>query len=109
FLGGCQTCIHRNSFQDWYFKEFGPRLGLAYQIQKNLVFRGGYGISYGAPIENNFGSLNLFGFNSGANVNAGTSPTGFSQDPATYWSTLASASLPAAPRVGVPPYTGPAL
>jgi len=109
FLGGCQTCIHRNSFQDWYFKEFGPRIGVAYQFQKNLVFRGGYGISYGAPIENNFGSQNLFGFNSGAPLIIRSSPTGFKEDPAAYWSPLASAPLPPAARVGVPPYTGPTL
>ena len=106
FLGGCQTCIHRSSFQDWYFKEVGPRFGLAYQIYKNLVFRGGYGISYGPPIENNFGSQNLFGFNSAVNLNKGTSPTGFSQDPVTYLSTLKSATLPAAAQVGVPAFTG---
>ena len=109
FLGSCSTCIHRNSFQNWYFKEFGPRIGLAYQIQKNLVFRGGYGISYGPPIENNFGSQNLFGFNSGAPLNPRSSPTGFKADPAAYWSPLVSAPLPAAARVGVPPYTGPTL
>src|SRR5207237_3302082 len=98
-----------NSFQDWYFKEVGPRFGLAYQIYKNLVFRGGYGISYGPPIENNFGSQNLFGFNSAVNLNKGSSPTGFPQDPATYLSTLKSAPLPALAQVGVPPYTGPTL
>src|SRR5207245_10140674 len=103
FLGSCSTCIHRNSFQDWYFKEFGPRLGLAYQVYKNLVFRGGYGISYGPPIENNFGSLNLFGFNSAVNLNNGSSPTGFPQDQATYLSSLKSAPLPALAQVGVPP------
>jgi Carboxypeptidase regulatory-like domain len=106
FLGSCSTCIHRDSFQDWYFKEIGPRLGLAYQIRKNIVFRGGYGISYGPPIENNFGSQNLFGFNSSVNLNARSSPTGFKQDPATYLSTLVSAPLPAAARVGVPAFTG---
>ena len=106
FLGRCQTCIHRNSFQDWYFKEFGPRIGLAYQIQKNVVFRGGYGISYGAPIENNFGSLNLLGFNGSVNLVRGTSPTGFSQDPVIYLSNLASAPLPAAAQVGVPAFAG---
>ena len=106
FLGSCSTCIHRDSFQDWYFKEFGPRIGFAYQMQKNLVFRGGYGISYGPPIENNFGSQNLFGFNSQVNLNRGSSPTKFPQDPATYLSTLKTAPLPAAARVGVPAFTG---
>jgi carboxypeptidase family protein/TonB-dependent receptor-like protein len=106
FLGNCSVCNHRNSFQDWYFKEFGPRIGLAYEIRKNFVFRGGYGISYGPPIENNFGSQNLFGFNSGVPLTAGTSPTGFFQDPVTYWSSLKSASLPATAQVGVPAFTG---
>jgi carboxypeptidase family protein/TonB-dependent receptor-like protein len=106
FLGSCSVCNHRNSFQDWYFKEFGPRIGLAYQFYKNLVFRGGYGISYGPPIENNFGSQNLFGFNGGVSLIKGTSPTGFPQDPVTYWSTLKSAPLPATAQVGVPAFTG---
>jgi carboxypeptidase family protein/TonB-dependent receptor-like protein len=106
FLGSCQTCIHRNSFQDWYFKEFGPRFGLAYQIYRNLVFRGGYGISYGPPIENNFGSQNLFGFNSAVNLNRGSSPTGFSSDPVIYLSILKSAALPGKAQVGVPAFTG---
>lgn len=106
FLGSCSVCNHRNSFQDWYFKEFGPRIGVAYQIQKNFVFRGGYGISYGPPIENNFGSQNIFGFNSGVPLNQGNSPTGFPQDPVIYWSNLKSASLPALAQVGVPPFTG---
>jgi hypothetical protein len=106
FLGSCSTCIHRDSFQDWYFKEFGPRIGLAYQFSKNMVFRGGYGISYGPPIENNFGSQNLFGFNGGVPLNAGTSPTGFSADPVVYWSALKSASLPTNAQIGVPAFTG---
>lgn len=106
FLGNCQTCTHRDSFQDWYFKELGPRLGVAYQFYTNLVFRGGYGISYGPPIENNFGSQNLFGFNSGVSLIKGNSPTGFPQDPVTYWSPLTSASLPAKAQIGVPGFAG---
>jgi hypothetical protein len=106
FLGKCPTCVHRDSFQDWYFKELGPRIGLAYQLRTNLVFRGGYGISYGAPIENNFGSQNLFGFNGAVSLARGTSPTGFSQDPVIYLTNLTSAPLPAAAQVGVPAFTG---
>jgi len=106
FLGSCPTCIRRSSFQDYYFKEFGPRIGLAYEVHKNLVFRGGYGISYGPPIENNFGSQNIFGFNSAVSLIKGTSPTGFPQDPVTYLSTLKSASLPAQAQIGVPAFTG---
>ena len=106
FLGSCSTCIHRSSFQDWYFKEFGPRIGVAYQFYRNLVFRGGYGISYGPPIENNFGSQNLFGFNGGVPLNPGTSPTGFFADPVIYWSALTSTSLPAKAQIGVPAFMG---
>jgi hypothetical protein len=106
FLGSCSTCIHRDSFQDAYFKEVAPRLGIAYQLRRNMVFRGGYGISYGPPILNNFGSQNTFGFKSGVPFTAGTSPTGFFQDPVTYLSALNGAALPAKAQIGVPPFTG---
>ncbi len=106
FLGSCSTCIHRASFQDAYFKEFAPRLGIAYQFSNHMVLRGGYGISYGPPILNNFGSQNLMGFNSEVPLHAGTSPTKFSADPVIYWSSLTSASLPAKAQIGVPPFTG---
>ncbi len=106
FLGSCSTCIHRSSFQDAYFKEVAPRFGVAYQVSSKMVLRGGYGISYGPPILNNFGSQNIFGFNSNVPLIAGTSPTGFFADPVTYWSPLVSASLPAKAQTGVPPFTG---
>jgi hypothetical protein len=65
WLGNCSTCIHRSSFQDWYFRDFAPRLGLAYQINSKTVFRGGYGISYQPPTENGWGPQTFFGFNQG--------------------------------------------
>jgi hypothetical protein len=37
----------RNSFADTDYKDFGPRIGFAYQLTKDTVIRGGYGISYG--------------------------------------------------------------
>ncbi|HLY63351.1 MAG TPA: TonB-dependent receptor [Terriglobia bacterium] len=104
FLGNCSGCINRTSFQDWYFKEFGPRLGVAYAINKNLVFRGGYGISYGPPILNNFGSQNIFGFNSAITVRRKTGTS--SVDPVDYLSQLNGAALPANANVGIPPFTG---
>ncbi|MGH9455776.1 MAG: TonB-dependent receptor domain-containing protein, partial [Terriglobia bacterium] len=106
FLGSCPTCIHRTSFQNSYYKEVAPRFGLAYQITKNLVFRGGYGISFSPPNLNNFGSQNLSGFNSGISLIQGTSPTGFFVDPVTYLSPLVGTALPAAAQTGVPPFTG---
>lgn len=104
FLGNCTGCLHRTSFQDWYFKEFGPRLGVAYAFSKNLVFRGGYGISYGPPILNNFGSQNISGFNSSVVVHRSGTPS--SIDPVTFLSTLSSAPLPPWAKVGLPPFAG---
>jgi len=104
FLGNCEGCIHRTSFQDWYFKEFGPRLGVAYAATKNLVLRGGYGISYGPPILNNFGSQNIFGFNSQVTVHRSGTPSTI--DPVTFLSTLKSTALPSWAKVGLPPFTG---
>ena len=105
FLGNCSTCVHRSSFQDWYFKEVAPRLGVAYQISKNLVFRGGYGISYGPPILNNFGSQDLWGYNGGLAVYHGAGTIG-QYNPVTYLSPFAGAALPAGARVGLPAFTG---
>jgi hypothetical protein len=105
FLGSCPTCIHRKSFQDWYFKEVAPRLGVAYALTKNLVFRGGYGISYSPPILNNFGSMDIWGYNSGLAVYHGGGTIG-QYNPVTYLSQFASAPLPAGARVGLPAFTG---
>ena len=105
FLGSCPGCVNRTSFQDWYFKEVAPRFGVAYQLTRNVVFRGGYGISYGPPILNNFGSQNLSGFN-GTVVRHHASGTAGSFDPVTYLSTLKSAPLPPTANVGLPEFTG---
>ena len=40
---------------------FGPRVGFAYNLQKNTVMRGGYGISY--IHQNRVGSADLLGIN----------------------------------------------
>jgi hypothetical protein len=63
WLGSCSTCIHRSSFQDYYFGDLAPRFGLAYQINSKLVFRGGYGISYQPPTQNGWGPEALIGYN----------------------------------------------
>jgi hypothetical protein len=36
----------RNSFADSDYKNFGPRIGFAYQALRNTVIRGGYGLYY---------------------------------------------------------------
>jgi len=105
FLGNCPSCVHRSSFQDWYFKEVAPRLGLAYQINKDLVFRAGYGISYGPPILNNFGSQNTWGYNGGLAVHHGGGLVD-QFNPVTYLSALVGTALPTGARVGLPAFTG---
>src|SRR5438045_9500669 len=42
-----------------YYKNFGPRVGFAYQLMSHTVLRGGYGIFYN-PAGNEGNSLRLF-------------------------------------------------
>ncbi|MGD0697938.1 MAG: TonB-dependent receptor [Terriglobia bacterium] len=105
FIGNCSGCNGRSSFQNEYYKEFGPRLGLAYEIRNNLVLRAGYGISYGPPIVNGFGSQDISGFNvPDFRVHRSGTPSGI--DPVTFLSPLASTALPAWAKVGLPAFTG---
>jgi len=71
--------LHRSSFQNTYFKEFGPRFGFAYQITSRMVMRGGYGIMYSPPIANQFGLASIDGYNGTNNF----SPS--SRNPVFYW------------------------
>ncbi len=75
----------RNHFQNTYPWMVGPRVGVAYQPTSKMVIRAGYGLTNMPPIRNDWG---FDGFTSGysANIpiNAGTSPTGFTDDP-SYW------------------------
>jgi len=103
WLGSCSTCLHRSSFQDWYFKGLAPRFGLAYQVNKNMVFRGGYGITYQPPTQNGWGPMNFMGFNSnltrfrqGGKVNA--------VNPVLYLSDLKGGPAPG--PLGLPEFTG---
>jgi Carboxypeptidase regulatory-like domain/TonB dependent receptor len=48
FLGNGTGRNGQRSFSDTYFKAFGPRLGLAYQVMPKTVLRAGYGIYYAA-------------------------------------------------------------
>ncbi len=75
----------RKSFADPDYKDFGPRIGFAYQVASNLVVRGGYGLSYGQGnataglrASQNF----IYGFNAApsyASTDAGVTPA-FSLD-----------------------------
>jgi len=85
---GALVFAHNGSrFSDTYWKEFGPRLGLAYQINNKLVVRAGYAMTNTPPIRNDWGYGGFtYGFNGSVNAPKGTSPTGFVDDPALYLS-----------------------
>jgi Carboxypeptidase regulatory-like domain len=73
---------------DTYWKLVGPRLGLAYQLSNKIVIRAGYALTNTPPIANGWGYGGfLNGFNGSDNVVAGTSSTGFIDDPAIYLNT----------------------
>jgi len=68
-----------------YWKEFGPRLGFAYQLNNKTVVRAGYAMMNTPPICNAWGYGNFtYGYNGSINVRQGTASTGFIEDPAMY-------------------------
>ncbi|MEW5978779.1 MAG: TonB-dependent receptor [Acidobacteriota bacterium] len=75
----------RQRFQDTYPWMIGPRMGVAYHVAPKVVIRAGYSLTNMPPIRNNWG---FDGFTTGYTgfipINAGTSPTGFTDDP-SYW------------------------
>ena len=45
----------RSRFSDTYWKEFGPRFGVAYQLNNKMVIRAGYAMMNTPPIAQNWG------------------------------------------------------
>ncbi len=77
----------RNRPSSTYWREFGPRLGLAYQASHKMVIRAGYAMTNTPPIRNDWGYGGFtYGYYGSVNVRKGTSPTGFVDDPAMYLS-----------------------
>ena len=77
--------VFKNRVNDTYWKEFGPRFGIAYKVSDHMVVRAGYAITNTPPIANNWGYGGFtFGFNGTVNVPAGTNASGFVDDPAIY-------------------------
>ncbi len=62
------------SFGGVYWKEFGPRIGLAWSPRgsQTMVLRGGYGINYAPPIQDGWGVSYWNGFNGSNNINVRT-------------------------------------
>jgi hypothetical protein len=59
----------RSSLQDHYWKELAPRVGFNYQLESKTVLRGGYGISFSAPLLNDFGDENTQGYSGSLSLN----------------------------------------
>ena len=70
---------------DTYWRQILPRVGIVWHPKEKLVIRAGYGITSTPPIANNWGYGGFtYGFNANVPTFAGTSSTGFVDDPAIY-------------------------
>lgn len=79
--------VFKNRPSTTYWKMFGPRLGIAYQVSNKMVVRTGYAMMNTPPITNGWGYGGFTtGYNAGINLATGTSPTGFVDDPVMYLS-----------------------
>ncbi len=84
FLGSGHDRIGRRSFADTDYKNFGPRFGLAYQLNQKTVLRGGYGLFF-AP-GNAVTALRLStGFSFGLSAQPTYASTDQSVTPAFNW------------------------
>jgi hypothetical protein len=78
-------------FNNTYWREFGPRFGLAYRLSDKMVVRAGYAMTNTPPIANSFGYNFTYGYSATVNVKALANP----HDPAIYLSqTFPSLSSP---------------
>ncbi len=74
--------IFGGPFNDTYWKEFGPRFGIAYKLTNKMVIRAGYAMTNTPPIANSFGYPFTFGYSTTVVVK----PLGNPHDPAIYLS-----------------------
>ena len=68
---GTNTCNCSTPVNN-YFKNFGPRLGAAYQVDQNTVFRASYGVmfTHGNAVGGSATSLGTLGFSSAPSFSA---------------------------------------
>ncbi|MBI1790649.1 MAG: TonB-dependent receptor [Acidobacteria bacterium] len=77
--------IFGNRFNDTYWKQILPRIGLVWRPSEKMVVRAGYAITSTPPIANNWGYGGFtYGYNASVPTFAGTSSTGFADDPSIY-------------------------
>lgn len=77
--------VFKNRPTDTFWRQIGPRFGVAYQLNSKMVVRAGYAMMNTPPINSNWGFGGFTtGYSGTVTVAAGTSPTGFIQNPAMY-------------------------
>jgi hypothetical protein len=72
--------LGRRGFQDTYYKQISPKIGVAYALSEKMVLRGGYGINNTPAISNGFGFGGTLGFNGNIAVNSANTPIRFAED-----------------------------
>ncbi len=77
----------RKSFQNPYYREFAPSLGVGYQLDQKTVVRTSYSITYSPPIANGYGYSEVFGRQSAVDLNRGIAQNlnGNAFDPVLKW------------------------
>lgn len=74
--------IFGGPFNDTYWKEIGPRFGVAYRLSEKIVLRGGYAMTNTPPIANSFG----YNFSDGYSTTVSVHAKAFPNNPALYLS-----------------------
>jgi len=54
FAGNCTVCNGSTGFVNQHYKNFGPRVGFAYQLNSKTVVRSGYGVFFADRAPNDY-------------------------------------------------------
>jgi len=72
------------TFMDKNWRQFSPKFGFAYEVNKWMVMRGGYGVNNMAAINNGFGGPSRIGYNGSIAVSNTNTAVRFAEDPVRY-------------------------